>query len=161
MSVWNTIRAWFFENVWPLIQKFLALVIEKTLEWLSEQVNGFLDDSAERLSQRARSRAEDELAKAQDTKDPAEAEKHRAVAAVWQRVAGDIKDENIRIKGRLAEVFTKEKAEFATRIGALKPEDVFEVLSGEEVKLRIDGTDLVVPATIIGVSHREESRKPE
>lgn len=159
MAVWSTIRTCFFENIWPLIQSFPAVVIEKTLEWLSEQVNKFLDDSAAQLAQKARISSQEELEKADQTDDQAEADKHRAVAEVWQKVAADIMEENARIKGQLAKVFEREKAEFVSRIGALQPDDVFDDLSGEKVKLKIGSSNLVVSATILRESDSEKTRQ--
>ena len=157
MTVWNTIRTWFFENVWPLIQSFLNVVIEKTLEWISEQVNQLLDDYAQRFSQKAKDKAVEELKKADQVQDDSEADKHRAVAEVWKKVSADIMEENSRIKGKLADVFLREKAAFAARIESLKPDDVFENLSGKEVKLKIGGTNLIVPVTILRKNKEEEA----
>jgi hypothetical protein len=115
----------------------------------SVQVYQLLDDYACRFSQKAKNRAIEELKKADQVQDESEADKHRAIAEVWKKVSADIMEENSRMKGRLADVFLREKVIFATRIGSLKLDEVFENLSGEEVKLKIEGTNLIVPATII------------
>jgi hypothetical protein len=147
MSVWSTIRTWFFENWWPLLQSFLTALVGRTFEWFMEQVNKFLDDSAERLAQKAMEASKEEIKEAESTEDSAEADKHRALANVWKKVAADIKEENLRLKTQLARVFVDQQEEFNARIHELRPDDVFENLATGDVKLKVGGTDLIVPAS--------------
>jgi DNA-binding NtrC family response regulator len=149
MSVWTTVRTWFFENAWPVIQTLLEAVVERAMAWLAGRVAGILDESAAGLSQKAIDNANAELEKAEKSVSESETQQHQAVATVWRQVAEDILKENDRIKRSLADILAEERSVVTSRITTIQPDDLFEDLSSEQVRLKLNGIDLFIPATVM------------
>jgi DNA-binding NtrC family response regulator len=149
MSVWTTVRTWFFENAWPVIQTLLEAVVERAMAWLAGRVAGILDESAAGLSQKAIDNANAELEKAEKSASESETQQHQAVATVWRQVAEDILKENDRIKRSLADILAEERSVVTSRITTIQPDDLFEDLSSEQVRLKLNGIDLFIPATVM------------
>jgi len=83
---------------------------------------------------------------AQHSQSESEAEKHRAVAEVWRRVADQFRQENEELRAKLGEALEAAKAEFSDELNATNVKNVIQECDDGTLKLSGPGTKLALPA---------------
>lgn len=83
---------------------------------------------------------------AQNATTEAEADKQRAIAAVWRQVAEQFRQKNEELKAKLAETLERATSKFRKELDEMSVENVIQEADDGTLSLARSGTALALPA---------------
>lgn len=142
----GTVWPWFVVTIWPEIQKELLEIFKGVRETAGNAFREWMDNRGKQRAEAAAKSAMDAEAAARNATTVAEAEKQRAIAAVWRQVAEQFRQENEELKAKLAEMLDRATSEFQGGLNAMSVKTVIQEADDGTLQLAGSGARLLLPA---------------
>jgi hypothetical protein len=129
----NTIWPWILKYLWPVIQKAIVHIFVLVVENFILRVFNYFKERKINQAEEALKKAAEADARAKNSENEMEAEKHRTVANVWRQVADDYTKEDKNLREKLNSFAMDATSDFERQIESLKNDKTF----GENIQKSI------------------------